>query len=80
MLLAGYAERAGTATGAGIELTLDRTQEELALEIGAARESVSRALKQLQKRGLVTQLERDRFLIPDLARLRTVAAPGERMG
>lgn len=79
MLLAGYAERAGTPTDAGIELTLDRTQEELALEIGAARESVSRALKQLQKRGLVAQLERDRFLIPDLARLRTVAAPGERM-
>ena len=80
MLLAGYADRAGNATASGIELTLDRTQEELALEIGAARESVSRALKQLQRRGLVEQLRRDTFLIPDLERLRTAAAPGERMG
>lgn len=79
MLLAGYAERLGTTTARGVELQLDRTQEELALEIGAARESVSRALKQLQRRGLVEQLDRDRFLIPDLERLRTVAAPGERM-
>lgn len=79
MLLAGYAEQGGKPTPRGLELTLGRTQEELALEIGAARESVSRAMKQLQRRGLVEQLERDRFLIPDLARLRTVAAPGERM-
>lgn len=78
MLLAGYADSAGRETPAGIELTLDRTQEEIALEIGAARESVSRALKQLHKRGLVAPLDRDRVVIPDLARLRTFAAPGER--
>ena len=78
MLLAGYAESAGRATPDGIEIALDRTQEELALEIGAARESVSRALKQLQKRGLIVPTERDRILIPDLDRLRTLAAPGAR--
>lgn len=78
LLLAGYGERAGVRTPEGVELTLGRTQEELALEIGAARESVSRALKQLQKKGLVTALDRDRLLIPDLARLRMLAAPGAR--
>lgn len=78
LLLAGYADRAGRPTDAGVELTLGRTQEEIALEIGAARESVSRAFKQLQSRGLVQSVDRDRLLIPDLARLRTLAAPGER--
>ena len=78
LLLANYADRAGVETPDGVELTLDRTQEEIALEIGAARESVSRALKQLQKKGLLTPQSRDRFLIPDVERLRTHAAPGER--
>lgn len=78
MLLAGYAESAGRATPDGIEVALGRTQEELALEIGAARESVSRALKQLAKRGLIAPTERDSILIPDLERLRTLAAPGAR--
>jgi CRP-like cAMP-binding protein len=78
MLLAGYAESAGRATPDGIEVALGRTQEELALEIGAARESVSRALKQLAKRGLITPTDRDSILIPDLDRLRTMAAPGAR--
>lgn len=78
MLLAGYAESTGRATADGIEITVDRTQEELALEIGAARESVSRALKQLARRGLIAPAERDRIIIPDLDRLRTLAAPGAR--
>jgi CRP/FNR family transcriptional regulator len=78
LLLAGYAAQSGRATPDGVELTLGRTQEELALEIGAARESVSRAVKQLQAKGLLIPLGRDRFVIPDLARLRTLAAPGER--
>ena len=78
LLLAGYADRTGTPTPSGVEVVLDRTQEEVALEIGAARESVSRAIKQLQRKGLIEQLGRDRFLIPDLERLRTIAAPGER--
>jgi CRP/FNR family transcriptional regulator len=78
LLLAGDAERSGVATPQGVELTIGRTQEELALEIGAARESVSRALKQLQRKGLIEPAGRDRLLIPDLARLRSIAAPGER--
>ena len=78
LLLATYADRLGVTTPDGVELTLDRTQEEIALEIGAARESVSRGLKQLQRKGLLTPLARDRFLIPDVYRLRTLAAPGER--
>ena len=77
LLLARYAERAGEATPQGTVLELRRTQEELALEIGAARESVSRAFKQLQKKGLITPLDRDRILIADVARLRAIAAPGE---
>lgn len=72
LLLVGYADRAGRPTPAGIELTLDRTQEELSLEIGAARESVSRALKQLRRKGLIEPLGRDQLLIPDLARLRAL--------
>jgi CRP-like cAMP-binding protein len=78
LLLAGYADTVGRPTADGIELTLGRTQEELALEIGAARESVSRAFKQLQAKGLVVALDRERMLITDLPRLRTLAAPGAR--
>jgi CRP/FNR family transcriptional regulator len=78
LLLVGYADRAGRPTADGVEVPLDRTQEELAMEIGAARESVSRALKQLQRKGLLGAVERDHVVIPDVDRLRTIAAPGER--
>ena len=77
LLFVGYADRAGRSTEAGVELTLDRTQEELALEIGAARESVSRALKQLRRKGLVQPLGRDRVLIPDVDRLRAYLPASE---
>jgi Bacterial regulatory proteins, crp family. len=56
-----------------VEVELDRTQEEIAHEIGTARESVSRAMKQLRRHGMIKPLERNRILIPDVARLRTVA-------
>jgi len=72
MLLAGYAERSGVTTSRGIEIELDRTQEELAHEIGTARESVSRAMKQLRRKGLIEPLERSRLLIPDPQRLRAL--------
>src|ERR1017187_350379 len=42
MLLADHAERRGQPEGDGVALDLERTQEELAAEIGTARESVSR--------------------------------------
>jgi CRP/FNR family transcriptional regulator len=78
LLLAGYADEGGKRTTDGVEVTMHRTQEEIALEIGAARESVSRALRQLLRKGLVRQVDRDRLLIPDVERLRTIAAPGSR--
>ncbi|HKV50995.1 MAG TPA: Crp/Fnr family transcriptional regulator [Gemmatimonadaceae bacterium] len=72
LLLVGYAERSGRSTPAGVVVTLDRTQEELALEIGAARESVSRALKQLRRTGLIQSAGDDELIIPDVARLRAL--------
>ena len=77
MLLVGYAERSGTRTAAGVEIELDRTQEELAHEIGTARESVSRAMKQLRRKGLIEPLERNRLLVPDVQRLRALLPGGE---
>lgn len=77
MLLVGYAERAGTPTVAGVEIELDRTQEELAHEIGTARESVSRAMKQLRRNGLIEPLGRNRLLIPDVQRLRALLPGGQ---
>jgi CRP/FNR family cyclic AMP-dependent transcriptional regulator len=75
LLLVSYAEQAGRETPDGMELTLERTQEELSLEIGTARESVSRALKQLRREGLIETIGRDRLRIPDLARLRAFLSP-----
>jgi CRP/FNR family transcriptional regulator len=73
LLLTRYAESAGTPTPEGVELSLGRTQEELALEIGTARESVSRALKQLRRRGLIHPSRDNSIVIPDLERLRAAA-------
>jgi CRP-like cAMP-binding protein len=61
-------------------VTLDRTQEELALEIGAARESVSRALKQLRRTGLIQSAGGDQLIIPDVARLRDLLPSGDANG
>jgi CRP-like cAMP-binding protein len=76
--LARYAEQHGTVTAAGIEIVLDRTREELSQELGTARESVSRAMKQLTEKGLIEPLGRTRIRIRDVVRLRTLAGPGER--
>lgn len=79
MLLADYADRIGAPSGAaggGVELTLERTQEELSLEIGTARESVSRAYRQLKRRGLIESLGSHRLRIPDVERLRSLARGG----
>lgn len=73
MLLAGYAERLGTPVDGGVEMTLGRTQEELSLEIGTARESVSRAMRQLKGSGLIETLAGDRIRIPSIAKLRARA-------
>lgn len=76
--LAGYAEEHGRQMAGGTEITLDRTHEELSVELGTARESVSRALKQLSRKGLIEPIGRKRLRIPDVARLRTLGRPGER--
>lgn len=76
--LAEYAATHGTATPEGTEIVLDRTREQLSFDLGTARESVSRALKQLAQKGVVVPLSRNRMRIPDVERLRTLARPGER--
>jgi CRP/FNR family transcriptional regulator, cyclic AMP receptor protein len=76
--LAQYAEQHGERTPGGTEIVLDRTREELSQELGTARESVSRALKQLAEKGLIQPLARRRMRIPDVARLRALGRPGER--
>ena len=76
--LAEYAELHGVATASGTEIVLDRTREELSFELGTARESVSRALKQLTEKGMIEPLARKRMRIPDVASLRTLGRPGER--
>jgi len=76
--LAEYAEQHGQTTPNGIEFLLPRTQEELSFELGTARESVSRAFKQLSQKGVIKLLTRKRIRIPDLAQLRTLGRPGER--
>lgn len=78
LFLAEYAAQHGRPTREGTEIILDRTREELSFELGTARESVSRALKQLREKGLIAPLGRNRIVIPDVKRLRTLARPGER--
>lgn len=78
LLLVRYAESGGQQTDAGLEIVLGRTREALAMEIGTARESVSRAFRQLQKKGLVLPASGKRLVIPDLQKLRTIAGPGAR--
>jgi CRP/FNR family transcriptional regulator len=76
--LAEYGELHGKRTPNGVEFILPRTQEELSFELGTARESVSRAFKQLVQRGVIAMLPRKRVRIPDLEQLRTMGRPGER--
>jgi CRP-like cAMP-binding protein len=76
MLLADHADRAGQPAGDGVIIELNRTQEELAAEIGTARESVSRALKQLKARGLVGKKSGSRLLVAMPDRLRAWARGG----
>jgi CRP/FNR family transcriptional regulator, cyclic AMP receptor protein len=76
--LAEYAEHHGEVTATGTEIVLDRTREELSQELGTARESVSRAFKQLTEKGVIQPLARRRMRIPDVGRLRSLGRPGER--
>lgn len=76
MQLADYADLTGTPDGDGVAFRLERTQEELASEIGTARESVSRALKQLAAQGLIRSRAGDRLVVVSTARLRAWARSG----
>jgi CRP/FNR family transcriptional regulator len=73
MLLADYAERQGEASGDQVTLVLERTQDELATEIGTARESVSRAFKQLRASGLLVSRKGSHLVLAAPDRLRAWA-------
>lgn len=76
MHLADYASRDGHLDGPDVVLDLPRTQEELATEIGTARESVSRAIKQLKKVGLVRDLSGTVWRLSPVGQLRDWARGG----
>ncbi len=75
-LLADFADQEGAKPNAPIVVRLRRTQEELAMELGTARESVSRAMKTLRTRGLVVSLGGTRLQIPEPWRLRAFSRGG----
>jgi CRP/FNR family transcriptional regulator len=71
MLLADYADRDGAPESDGsVRLTLERTQDELAAEIGTARESVSRAFRQLKQKQMIVSRNGKRLVVvaPDTLR------------
>lgn len=76
MLLADYAEHDGVPVEDGVAVDLARTQEELAAEIGTARESVSRAMKQLKARGLIRKANGTKLHVAPPQRLRDWARSG----
>lgn len=78
LFLAQYGEEHGTRTHEGIEVLLDRTRQDLSFELGTARESVSRAFRQLREKGLIAARGRNRILIPDISALRSLSRPGAR--
>jgi CRP/FNR family cyclic AMP-dependent transcriptional regulator len=77
MVLADHAEQGGRVTTDGIVLDLGRTQEELAAEIGTARESVSRAMKQLEARRLVRKRSGTHLVLAPVDQLRAWARGGD---
>ena len=71
--LAELAARYGTTSENGTAIDRLMSQDELAGFIGASRESVSKALRQLQSVGLIS-VQRRGATIPDLEALRRVSA------
>jgi CRP-like cAMP-binding protein len=76
MWLADFADRTGNPAGDTVTVTLDRTQDELATELGTARESVSRALKQLSAKGLIRSRKGNRLVVSPPDQLRAWARGG----
>lgn len=73
MWLADHADRTGIVSGNAVAFSLDRTQDELAAELGTARESVSRALKQLTAKGLIHSRKGSRLVVSPPDHLRAWA-------
>ena len=73
MLLADYSDREGVRGPDGVRLELNRTQDELAMEIGTARESVSRSMGQLRRLGLIRSRKGHLLLLENPERLRSWA-------
>jgi len=64
--LSNEAERHGTPDGSGgVILRLDLPVEQIALMVGSTRQTVSSLLNALAREGLVSRLDRGRFLVPD---------------
>jgi CRP/FNR family transcriptional regulator len=73
MWLADEVERHGTLGADRATITLTRTQDELATELGTARESVSRALRQLGAAGLIHSRRGRNLVVVPPERLRAWA-------
>ncbi len=67
--LVELAERYGEPSGDGIRIGLPISQRELAGWVGSSREAVNKALRQLERRGLIA-IERRHLAVLDLDGLR----------
>jgi CRP/FNR family transcriptional regulator len=70
------AQKEGKRTGAGAEVTLPASNQELAAQIGTVRELVSRNLSRFQSEGLI-QIEGRSVIIPNLKALEAELASAE---
>ena len=72
VLLLGLAERHGSGTDGEVRVAMLLTQEELASLVGASRATVTRALSNWRRRGIIRTGQRD-LTITDLRALRRIA-------
>jgi CRP/FNR family transcriptional regulator len=70
------AQKEGKRAGAGAEVTLPASNQELAAQIGTVRELVSRNLSRFQSEGLI-QIEGRNVIIPDLKAMEAELASAE---
>lgn len=70
------AQKEGKLAGAGAEVTLPASNQELAAQIGTVRELVSRNLSRFQSEGLI-QIEGRNVIIPDLKAMEAEIASAE---
>ena len=72
--LFGWAEKHGQVTSDGLRITLHMTHEEIARNIGASRESVSRILSDWKQRGVV-RVSAGSITIPNPKEFREAMVP-----